>query len=149
MNIQDFENLFKLDYDSFDQDVPSGGWRGIEDEFQAAMIVDAYHLQYFEELNLTQHRMLYWHAGQCYALEGVTKLAVDRFKKGIMTEEQADYKARWNAYAEGTIAFLEKDLEKLKIARDELKRVDPDNDGTLVILNNMIAGFGKSYSEVY
>ncbi len=148
MIVKEFEALFELSYDFFDQDIPFGGWRGIEDDFQAAMIIDAYHLQHYDTLDLTQHRMLYFHAGQSYAFAGINNLALDRFKKSIMTEEQQDYKERWNAYAQGTIAFIANDMDNLVAAKERLKQVDPGNNGTLVILENLIEGFGKPYHEL-
>ncbi|MBK9293146.1 MAG: hypothetical protein IPM57_01685 [Oligoflexia bacterium] len=144
--------MLKLSYKSFDQTLPDGGWRGLANkgcELEATKVLEIYHLHHYDELAPWQAQILYWHAGQMYAMQGLTDLALARFKKSYSTEEKADDKFKWNAYVKGSIAFLEHDMNSLTKARDELKSANTDAQSNFKILESFIRCFKKSYKEAY
>lgn len=148
----DLSEMLKLDFKSFDQTLPNGGWRGLANkgcELEAAKVVEIYHLHHYDNLAPWQARILYWHAGQVYAMQDLTDLAIVRFKKSYNSEEKADDKFKWNAYVKGSIAFLERDMSSLIEARDELKSASTDARQNLKILESFIRCFKKNYKEAY
>lgn len=145
--------LLNMDYHSFDQTLPDGGWRGIANRgclLTAAQLIDEYQILHSDELIKTQTRMLSWHAGQLYALFGLDEIAMIRFRQSLIPNERPNDDFKWNAYVNGSIAFLSRNLNDLIKYRNELQTAsNPHSKFNLAILNNMIACFGKSYQEVY
>jgi hypothetical protein len=142
------EQYLELDYRSFDQTLPDGGWRGVHKHgcgVEAAKLIDAFHEFHKDALEPSEHRLLYFHAGQIYAFEGLTDVALERFRRSL-AEEKPGTRSMWNVYVKGTIAFLERDRAALEAARDELvQRSDPNMD----ILRSMVRCFGRPYKEAY
>src|SRR5688572_3684391 len=87
-NAQEFEALLKLSYQDFDQNLPKGGWRSIEDNVEAGKVLDAYFVQHSDTLTESEKRVITWHAGQAYALGGLKDLALTRFKNSFDPEEK-------------------------------------------------------------
>ena len=142
-----------MDYQHFDQTPPDGGWRGVAAvrcyDF-AGELIDVYHLHHLESLNESQARVLFWHAGQMYALGGMESIAVSRFSKSVNPEEAPDDAFKWNAYVKGSIAFLTHDLDALQANRVALASAsDPNVKVNLAILDRMIRCFDKTYAEIY
>jgi hypothetical protein len=147
---EEFQTLLNLDYKSFDQTLPNGGWRGIVDKVDAGKVLDSYHIHNLEKLEPWQARIIYWHAGQEYAMSGLSQLALARFKKSFNPDQKADDTFRWNSYVKGSIAFLEKDMASLVKSRDELREVDKiERSANLKFLESFIRCFNKTYTEAY
>lgn len=146
----DLDSLLSLDFDVFDQNM-EGGWRKFEaegDYRKAAQIIDAY-LQRHADLASWQRILLHFHAGQMYAYVEDQKSAVKRFTAALDSE---DVLLNWNPYVKATIAFLERDLRRLKQARDELVAGPKDPDGSvpnLDVVQRLITHFDSSYVRAY
>lgn len=59
----ELQEYLKMDYQSFDQSLPDGGWRGIANRgcnFEAGKLIDIYHLQNIDNLLAWQSRILFW-----------------------------------------------------------------------------------------
>jgi hypothetical protein len=143
----------RLDFKSFDQTLPDGGWRGLENRgcsLEATKLVEIYHLHHLGELEPWQTRILYWHAGQVYAMQDLSDLALARFKKSFDPEEKPEDNLKWNSYVRGSIAFLEHNLDQLIKARDELRAANKVNPNpNLKFLEAFVRCFKKSYKEAY
>ncbi len=141
-----------LDFQGFDQNM-TGGWRAISNDgcyLEAAELIEIYHLQNYAALQDSQSQILYWHAGQLYGFEEIRSLAKDRFQKSINPNEPVNDDFKWNAYAKGSIAFLDNNLPDLKKFRAELaSAANPRAKLNLSVLDRMIFCFGKSYKEAY
>lgn len=146
-------DYLKLDFKSFDQTLPDGGWRGLANrgcELEATKLVEIYHLHHFDILEAWQSRILYWHAGQVYAMQGLTELAIARFEKSFDPLEKADAPLKWNSYVRGSIAFLKRDKDGLIKARDHLRAGNGSKpDPNLKILEAFVRCFQKPYKEAY
>jgi hypothetical protein len=142
----------ELDYDAFDQ-TPGQGWRKLADEgnhLGAAKLVDTY-LEFSDGLEDWQRIILLFHAGQLYAVAGVTGDALSRFRASIHPSESEDLAIRWNAYVKATIAFLQKDRDQLVKMRDEISR-GPEFEGTipnLDVVERLIRNFDQCYAVAY
>jgi len=148
------EELSKLSFQEFDQAMGKG-WRALADAGryeEAGIIIDQYLTEALESKRYSS--MLNFHAGQCYAFAGKTEIAVERFQRSFQREEPESYvrlARQWNAYVNGTVAFLQGDRIKLQTSRNE---VAAGPEGTMKelntkVLDRLIDGLGKSYDEVY
>lgn len=141
------KKYLNMDYKSFDQSPPNGGWRELankERDLEIAEIIDGY-LQCRKGLTNEQKATLVFHTGQIYADLGKTNLAIDRMKKAY--NEKLDKKYHWNLFVDGTIAFLQHDLKKLK--EDHAKILSAESDHPYVeTLNNLIRCFNRPYKEI-
>ena len=142
----------QLNYQNFDQR-PDRGWRNVADQgkyLEAAKLIDRYEEEK-EDLEEWQRVNLRFHAGQMYAFADREEQAITRFKKSLLTKELDDSPIRWNAYVKATIAFLEKDREKLTELRAQIakgptfKGVVPNLD----VVDRLIKNFDGSYSIAY
>jgi hypothetical protein len=147
------DSYLKLDYKSFDQALPDGGWRGLSNkgcELEAIKLVEIYHLHHLDDLNESQAQILYWHAGQVYGMQNLNDLAISRFKKSYNPKEKSDDPFKWNSYVDATIAFFEHDLPKLKQARQSLATATASGAANnLKIVDAFIRCIGKPYSVAY
>lgn len=148
---ENLTSILKLDYKSFDQTLPDGGWRDIEQKgcpLEAAKVIDIYHLHHQGDLVAWQERILYWHAGQVYACEGLNELALLRFHKSIDPQEKPDDGFMWNTYVKGSIAFLERDRVSLQKFRDEMANAKKKSEPNFRIIDAMFHCFDRPYKEV-
>jgi hypothetical protein len=142
----------ELNYEAFDQR-PGSGWRKIADEgkyLEAAKLIDLYEREK-EGLVEWQRVALRFHAGQMYASADKKELAIDRFKSTVVAKEPPDSPVRWNAYVQATIAFLEKDREKLLKLREEIA-AGPKWQGkvpNLDVVDRLIEHFDQPYIVAY
>lgn len=117
----ELDRLMALDVQSFDQDF-DGGWRAVSYrdgcERTAAELISAY----IDQNSVTAENPLFdtmaWHVGQMYASAGLAEEAVPWMRRSFRPDDEA--RLLWRLYAEGTIAFLERDREALQVARDRL-----------------------------
>jgi hypothetical protein len=142
----------ELDYDTFDQSLGEG-WRKIADKgnyLEAAELIDAYEREK-KGLEDWQKLTLRFHAGQMYAFANTRKLAIARFKTTLYDKEPPNYPVRWNAYVNATIAFLEKDREKLMEFREEIAKGPKIKDEipNLDVVDRFIKYFDEPYSVAY
>ena len=158
----DLDAMLALDRQAFDQDIPSGGWRGLSNKGcyeEAAELIREWRHE-----KRDHNSILYWHEGQMRAYAGQTGEAVALFRRTYAApEDDGDF--GWNYYVSGTIAFLQGDQEGLNRAIEGLATIpEPSNnsftrpDGTVVKMNwppnmNVLEGFkacwGKPYKDAY
>jgi hypothetical protein len=141
-----------LGYDAFDQ-WPGMGWRQVAGKGRfsdAAKLIDAYSEKH-KDLDVSQRANLNFHAGQMYAFADNYQTAIDRFSKSTYAEEPVELPLRWNAYVNATIAFLKKDMNRLKQCREEIVS-GPTFQGekaNLDVVDRLIQHFGEPYSSAY
>jgi len=152
-------NYLDQDYATFDQS-PNSVWRRLAQEGRfkdAARLVDRY-LKRKKDLDVSQVVNLNFHAGQLYAFAGRAKIARERFGKAkydpIPEVDQVQMKAffqRWNIYVDSTIAFIEKNKQKLLDCRTLMAKISNVGVETsnLDIVDCLIEYFEKPYSEAY
>lgn len=141
-----FQRYLELDYKTFDQSPPDGGWRHLKGkgkDLEIAEIIDGY-VRCRPGLTGAQKATLTFHAGQIFGDLGHTDLAVKKMKQA--RNSSLDKRYHWNSFVDGSIAFLEKDLEKLKLARDRVQTAEPDHP-YVETLNDLIRCFYKPYRE--
>lgn len=111
--------MLELDRQSFDQDLPDGGWRLLYNRgcfSEAAELI-----REWRHAKRDHASILYTHEGQMRAYAGQTEEAVALLR---LTYKPADRDAGgWNFYMDGTIAFLERDRAALGKAIERLKAV--------------------------
>jgi tetratricopeptide (TPR) repeat protein len=145
-------NELGLGYEAFDQH-PVSGWRKIADAGkyrEAAGLIDRYQ-QETKGLVEWQRVNLRFHAGQLYAAADDKDQALARFKTALFEQEPPDAPVRWNAYVGATIAFLERDRQKLAEFREAIAR-GPKRQGVapnLDVVDRLIACFDKPYAIAY
>ena len=150
---QDFQANIQADFNHFDQDLSNGGggWRAIAHKgcyLESATLIETWHLQNLGSLQDWQDRILWWHAGQLYAMDNLYPTAIQRFQKAKNPNELPTDTFKWNAYADASIAFLKGDLTALKAARENLATA-PDAQMNLKLVDAFIRCFGKPYSVAY
>lgn len=141
-----------LNYNAFDQR-PGRGWRQLAEKGQfldAARLIDEY-LEQRQGLDVSQRVNLNFHAGQMYAFANDYRTATDRFNSSTYAEEPPELPLRWNAYVHATIAFLNKDMEKLKGCRKDIA-MGPTFQGeraNLDVVDRLIKHLDEPYSKAY
>lgn len=141
-----FSKFIAMDYKSFDQSPPDGGWRALQDknrDEEIAQILDAY-VQCREGLTGEQKAVLNFHAGQIYAELGQIPTAMARMKLSL--NDNLDKKYPWNAYVEGTMAFLQQKRRKLLAARNKALTAKPDHP-YVETLSNLLRCFEAPYKD--
>jgi len=170
----EFDRLLALPQEGFDQDF-TGGWRAISNKDgcnnAAAEMIKAYIL-YSVPHPPNNLSILRWHAGQTKAGAGEYDEAAALFAGTYKPD--TDPSPEWDLYVKATIAFLQNDLPALQIAHDTLAAFPvaeevksarrqflkdnpnitmPDNfvdePQNLSPVKNLLACFGKPYSEAY
>jgi hypothetical protein len=141
-----------LGYDAFDQR-PGSGWRQVAEEERfsdAARLIDAY-LEKHNDLGVSQRANLNFHAGQMYSFADNYLTAIDRFNRSTYAEEPPELPLRWNAYVRATIAFLQKDMKRLKECREEILSGPTfhSEKANLDVVDRLIKHFDEPYSKAY
>lgn len=173
----DRKAMLQLDPNMFDQD-DTLGWRKLGNrtgcKAEAADAIAFYIEVHREELTRQwQMPSFKWHEAQMRAMAGETLRAVQLMRKSVKPEKGPDafkgwteYALPWNEYVKATIAFLERDLDALKKARDRLSasplpadfaELDRSQVGgkapawpqNLDVVDRLIACFGRPYEEAY
>jgi len=158
----DLDAMLALDRNAFDQDIPSGGWRGLSNDGcyeEAAELIRTWRHEKRDHASI-----LYWHEGQMRAYAGQTAEAVALFRR-TYTAPEDDGDFGWNHYVSGTVAFLSNDREALAAAIERLSKIpEPSGnlftraDGTVINMSwppnmNVLKGFeacwGKPYKDAY
>ncbi len=144
------ENLLELNFEQFDQDM-EGGWRVFADNKkygEAARMIEAY-LECRSDLTPANKRILHFHAGQMWAMGERKTLAIEHFEKSTQPRDN-DF-MRWNAYVEGTIAFLKQDMAKLRASREQVSQagLPASSNKNLVVLDMLLASPSSSYRKIF
>jgi hypothetical protein len=116
----------------------------------SAPLIDAYTLTHQATLLPYQSRILFFHAGQDYAMSNAYGTAVARFQNAFDKDEPQEPEFHWNAYVSATIAFLKKDKDALVAAR--AKFPDPPGGGDVTnvkIVDRFLKCFDSNYLDVY
>lgn len=158
----DIEKFLKMDPVEFDQS--ENGWRSLDgnaDEEDIANLI----LKYIEanQDKIDQYNkgkvgkevfpvsLLYFHAGQSFGHVSTEhyKMAVECFKKSYDEKNEC-----WNAYVNGTIAFLENDRDEVErqIKVVESSKSENKRGGNIAILKNFSKYLEqgiKDYEQAY
>lgn len=141
--------LMALDEDAFDQDM-EGGWRAVANQGPDCFVTAAELIQDYVALhgaeNLEQPGLAHWHAGQLLAMAGETERALPELRLSYKPASDNPMDAMWNHYADGTIAFLERDREALIAARDALPDRPMSNRG---VLDGLINCWDRPMMQAY
>lgn len=146
--------VMNLPYEKFDQ-TPREGWRFLgeveKNYLAAAKLIDKYINRNIASLKEWQLRILHWHAGQMYAFSDEIIIARQRFVGSIDKNKSKDTPILWNDYVLATIAFLDKDLEKLKYHQQIIFNGPMLNGiiANLDVVDRLIMCFHKTYKEAY
>ncbi len=136
----------KLSYQAFDQTM-KGGFRALDElgcTKAAGDLIEAY-----IQANNANQSSLRWHIAQLRAKEGRAEEAV-KYAKTVLSKSEDFSKdpLRWNDYVLATIAFLERDKEKLVLHRNKVaegKEAYFGNALNLKLLDALIKHFDKNY----
>lgn len=147
----DREALLNLDYNSFDQSLPDGGWRKYQQcPLLTRDLIDAYTAQHEGTLQKQQWDVLVWHSGQISAMAGDYADAISKMEKTFKPNEKPTDAFLWNPYARGTIAFLKRDKTSLVLEGKKLARgLSPFNRLNLRKVDSFIRCFDSTYQEAY
>lgn len=151
--------MLDLSFEAFDQGVD--GWRSLDGRLAcpdaAREVLAKYRERHRDSLSPANVSLLTWHEAQVWAAQGEQPTAVRLMKEAAFAGEPG-----WQRlYREGSIAFMEGDLARLKAARGALASLplDPKLKGwdgsevawppNLDVLDGLISCFGKPYSVAY
>lgn len=137
--------MYKMDPHTFDQS--EKGWRSLPEKEQTR-VLSGYirkHIDKNKEFKKTapqgqksvDPRVLHWHLGQTYAMNGNNKKAIHHMKKSLSNDDH-----QWNSYAHATMSFIKGD----KASFDKHASGDNYNKDTL---DRLSKGFGKPYRDAY
>lgn len=145
------EAFLSLDYNSFDQSLPNGGWRKFDlCPKLARELIDAYTMRHADTLQKQQWDVLVWHSGQLAASMGDYSDAIAKMQQTFKPNEKPTDAFLWNPYAKATIAFLKRDRGALVSERNKLGRgLSPYNRINLRKVDSLIRCFNSSYQEAY
>ena len=122
---QDREALLNLDYKSFDQTLPDGGWRKYQSCIELTRgLVDDYVTRHAATLEKHQLDILVWHSGQLSGFLGDYSQAIASMEQTFKSTEKPTDAFLWNPYAKATIAFLKKDKSALLSGKEPLSLKD-------------------------
>ena len=145
------EALLNLDYNSFDQSLPDGGWRKYQQcPLLTREIIDAYTAKHTSTLQKQQWDVLVWHSGQISGLAGDYPDAIAKMEQTFKPNEKPTDAFLWNPYARATIAFLKKDKPELILQRKLLARgSSPFNHLNLSKVDSFVRCFDSTYEVAY
>ena len=111
---------------------------------EAARLLISY---YKKNKKLINKQPLYWHAGQCFAFEGQNEMAIQYMKKTyspLFNRFGGKDGKTWYYYANGTVAFLErnqKKLSKMILQWEKLYPLDINYNALLLLQRNWTASY--------
>lgn len=159
---EEINKFLEMDPVQFDQD--ENGWRSLVGKVTEEDIANLI-LKYIElnknkidEYNKDKDGedffpidLLYFHSGQSFAITGTKyyKKAIECFKKSYYDENEC-----WNAYVDGTIAFLEGDKVGVEkqiqiVVESQAKNKKGGNIGILKNFSRSLHQGIKDYEKVY
>lgn len=137
--------FLKMDFNDFDQ---SGcGWQQLRNinacSLPVAQLIDTYIQKKGSTLPHSDVAYLYLHAAQGYEYAGQNTLAIQRLQKA--SDPTLDCQNHWNAYIQGTIAFLSHRDETGLIAA--AKSMEGTNSLWQVVLEGYLKCWNNSYTD--
>ncbi|MDJ0760254.1 MAG: hypothetical protein QNJ19_12705 [Woeseiaceae bacterium] len=158
----DREAMLTLDFNAFDQGF-DGGWRAVAKDEDCTLIAADLIREYIDR-HESDETIIVFHEGQMRAKGGQTARAIELMLSTREPDGQNSYFG-WNFYIDATIAFLEKDKQRLIEARDALAALPKpgsfravDRDGKPVemqwppnmsVVNGFVDCFEESYAVAY
>ncbi len=136
----EYQHLIEMSQDDFDQG--PDGWRKYSEDYSIVRYLIA---EYMEINKLPEYEttMLTWHLGQIHAIHGNYQEAVVEMEKCISNKMGTG----WNAYARGTIAFLQKDRKELQ---ENLWILEAQyNQVNIEFLDKFMKYFDSTYAFAY
>ena len=128
----DHDSMMQLDYRSFDQDTPWGGWRGVGRDADCALVaadlIAAWRQKHRQESTPAQASMLRWHEGQMRATAGAYEAAAPLFESAKHEAPEDRFDEAWNLYADASVAFVERDRKALEAAYEALLALEEPAD---------------------
>ena len=141
--VEQYEKFMALSHKEFDQ-TQGVGWRQFNDdpELQIHLISD------YMAKNNTKKQILVWHLGQVYGMNDDHQNAIKQFEQCIYNDTTDNpYKKAWDYYAQGTIAFMDRDEAKLDLYIDSLQNyVETMN---IEVLLRLKENFSEAYKNAY
>jgi len=113
--------MLELSWREFDQS-PGAGWRAIADggEYVRAAGLIEYYLANKSGLEYGQIAYLHFHAGVLHAYEDDYDPAIAHLRVASVDSFPPGFPQSWNALVKGEIAFMLKDMDGVRSARDEV-----------------------------
>jgi hypothetical protein len=140
--------MLALDANAFDQSFDGFRSLGFRQCYvDAALIIDLYLSVNLEKLAPSSQVALKFHAGQMYAHSGEALYSIAARRMRESTENSSH--PSWHAYVAATVAYLKRDLTRLKLQRGVLAATADPNDLNLAVVDRLIKCFDKPYAEAY
>lgn len=114
-------DMLELSWREFDQS-PGAGWRAIADrgEYARAAKLIEYYLENKSGLEQGQIAYLHFHAAVLHGYEDNNEKAIEHLGSASVDSFPAGFPQSWNALVKGERAFILKDMEAVRSARDEI-----------------------------
>lgn len=129
-----------LSLDDFDQS--ENGFRKHSGNYELICLLIPEYIK-VNKLNGFEAGNLHWHLGQMHAFNDNIKEAVKEMKLSYL-DGMSLY---WKCYVDGSVAFLERDKQKLLDAYNLLK--EQENQMNLDVLERLIDNYEKPYWKAY
>ena len=147
---QHLQTDLTLSFAEFDQN-DAAGWRNLSAsgcDSDAATLIEKY-----IAAQEHPHPVLMWHRVQTLARAGNYVQAIQIARLTLRPEvSEAKSEFQWNEYVNATIAFLQSDIQSLRLHRERLAIASakfPINRPNLVSIDRLQACLGKPYKEAY
>jgi hypothetical protein len=113
--------MLELSWREFDQS-PGAGWRAIADrgEYARAAKLIEYYLENKSGLEHGQVAYLHFHAAVFYGYEDNYEPAIAHLRVASVDSFPPGFPQSWNAVVKGELAFMLKDMDGVRSARDEV-----------------------------
>ena len=114
-------DMLELSWREFDQS-PGAGWRAIADrkEYARAAELIEYYLENKSGLEQGQIAYLHFHAAVLHGYEDNNERAIEHFRVASVDSFPPGFPQSWNALVKGELAFMLKDMDSVRSARDEI-----------------------------
>ena len=113
--------MLELSWKEFDQS-PGAGWRRVADqkEYARAAKLIEYYLENKSGLEHGQIAYLHFHAAVLHAYDDNEERAIEHLGSASVDSFPPGFPQSWNALVKGTLAFIQKDMDSVRSARDEV-----------------------------
>ncbi len=143
--------MLELSWREFDQS-PDSGWRPVADrkEYARAAELIEYYLENKSGLEQGQIAYLHFHAAVLHGYEDKNELAIEHLGSASVDSFPVGFPQSWNALVKGELAFILKDMDAVRSARDEIaamQSLTARDSMFLMGLELLSTKEGMSYSE--
>lgn len=144
-------DMLELSWREFDQS-PGAGWRRFADnkEYARAAELIEYYLENKPGLEQGQIAYLHFHAGVLHGYEDNNEQAIEHFRSASVDSFPPGFPQSWNTLVKGELAFMLKDMNGVRSARDEVAAMQSLTTRDSMFLKGLeflATQEGKSYSE--